>query len=215
MLVVVQIMNYGVLTTRDYKLLVDSINQTANNECNVYVEIGSHWAGTSRAMILLLEELKRKSTYIGIDLNMLLGHPGRKFIPRDKWQEKISPLQLQYCSPKFIEGASFEISSKIPNELVWVFVDGCHCYGCVKKDIEHYAWRIIKDGYILFHDASEYYYHYKANQRYHGKVENEYGVMRAIEEAEVLKKNFSLITKTIPDHQHARMLGGTYCYKRL
>lgn len=54
---------------------------------------------------------------------------------------------------KIIEGFSWDVIDKIPNNIDLLFIDGDHSFDGVKKDFDLYANKMSKNGVIALHDA--------------------------------------------------------------
>jgi hypothetical protein len=53
---------------------------------------------------------------------------------------------------RFIRKPSVEAAGEIPDELDFVYLDGCHEYECVKKDLEVYYPKVRVGGFLCGHD---------------------------------------------------------------
>ncbi|USK82054.1 class I SAM-dependent methyltransferase [Peribacillus frigoritolerans] len=56
-----------------------------------------------------------------------------------------------------IKKHSAEAYHDCPKCIAAIFIDGEHEYSSVKHDIIHYAPRVVKGGFIVFHDYSDYF----------------------------------------------------------
>jgi len=52
-----------------------------------------------------------------------------------------------------IKSKSSEAINKVPDKIQFLWIDGSHSYQDVKADFENYHPKLVKGGYLLFHDA--------------------------------------------------------------
>jgi hypothetical protein len=183
----------------------------------LFVEFGTHLAGTSKAIITVLNDLGCESTFIGLDIAKLQNHArGGTFRARDMWENECSSISsVGPCSAQFIEGSSFEIAQRVRSPVTWVFVDGCHCYDCVAKDISSWGEKVVPGGFLLAHDCHPDYKNYKEEQFYHGDKPVGFGVIQAVNDAVLLKEEFDFICQTPPKPlSRNRLFGGLQVYRR-
>jgi predicted O-methyltransferase YrrM len=57
-----------------------------------------------------------------------------------------------------IKKHSEEAYDDCPKSIAAIFIDGDHNYSSVKHDIIHYAPRVVKGGFIVFHDYDSHYW---------------------------------------------------------
>jgi len=135
----------GSITKLDQEVIIETIRKATETFKNpVFVEVGICRAQTSRAIMETLNGLKVKSKLICIDKNLK---------SQKCWKTKCQD-RVGFCASEFILSDSWSFTPKEKN-LAWVFIDACHCYECVKKDIEHWAPLVAKNGFLVFHDVNE------------------------------------------------------------
>lgn len=56
----------------------------------------------------------------------------------------------------FLEGSSHDrvIIDCVPDDIAWLYIDGCHCYDCAYDDIQLWVPKVALGGYVLFHDCA-------------------------------------------------------------
>jgi len=54
---------------------------------------------------------------------------------------------------ELIQNYSYEAAKQFHEPVAFVFIDGCHCYKCVKRDYELWASKLMINGILVFHDA--------------------------------------------------------------
>ncbi|WP_248927673.1 class I SAM-dependent methyltransferase [Paenibacillus hamazuiensis] len=117
------------------------------------VEIGSFKGKSTVALGLgskWLSEKKRK--IVAIDPFITNGYYFDYFT---EFQNNILNYRLaNYVSP--IKKFSHEAVQDCPELISALFIDGDHSYAGVKRDIELYAPRVVRGGFIAFHDYTAY-----------------------------------------------------------
>lgn len=108
-----------------------------------YVEIGTRQGKLSRLVVQELKELESHARYYGID-------PDTKYCGRLK---AISRDTGYDCSMLVGCSQDEEIISKISEPIAWLLVDGCHCYECVREDLDTWVPKVAPGGYVLVHDT--------------------------------------------------------------
>lgn len=114
------------------------------------VEIGA-WNGvTSRGMGLVAKLLNTGKKIYSIDNYM--GHPNLTPTPEEAQLNFIINTYsvAEYCE-FIIENSEDVVFNK---SIGFLFIDGGHSYEQVKKDIEKWIPKVVKDGTIIFHDYS-------------------------------------------------------------
>lgn len=113
----------------------------------VMVELGTNKAKGSAAVMMLLnrEGLDRKLYTIDI----CTGAAEALRLQREKFQ---GDLDVQ-----FLLGSSHdpELAALVEEPVVWLWVDGCHCFDCVVDDMETWIPKMAPGGLVVFHDANE------------------------------------------------------------
>lgn len=123
----------------------------------VIVEIGS-WKGRSTILItrgaVFGNKLRTKQPQVfaidtfkhtekGVDLNMDTFKDFKFHIKRAKVSKYITPLI----------GRSTEVVKKFNKPIEFIFIDGSHDYKSIIEDIENWCPKIIKGGWVAFHDS--------------------------------------------------------------
>ena len=153
----------GYIYENDEEVLKNSIDLAIDN-CGDnlnFVECGCNTGKTSKTLIDHIESKIENFIYYGIDL----GHLGLT---------SVFKLQISHPKFKFVQGYSFipKTLEQIPDEVHWIFIDGCHCAECVIRDAKCYIPKLVKGGIIAFHDTSPLFQgkhpqRYKALERHH------------------------------------------------
>jgi hypothetical protein len=105
-----------------------------------FCEVGCADGGTTaKALRLLDAECRLPWAYFAVDCEALGYRP------------TITHKHFTYVS-----GYSFapDTLAQLPGDLIWVFIDACHCAACVTRDAHAYIPRVRSGGIIAFHDAS-------------------------------------------------------------
>jgi hypothetical protein len=163
-----------------------------------FVELGVFKGLTSRIIIRALTDLKCKSSFYAVDLdqeswdeiNRKLG--GWK--PSGEFHKNCADvLNTEYCNAMFVAGDSTQFSSNFSDESIsWCFIDACHCYECVMKDLVAYTPKVVKGGFILLDDTR--LWDMKNSQWYHDKDNpRPFGILRALNDCQVFRDQFELI----------------------
>ncbi len=89
-----------------------------------------------------------------------------------------------------------------PRKIAWLFVDGCHCFHCVREDLDRYGDRIVPGGILVMHDTTHgrtgnKFYHVQ-KFCYRLKAKTIYGVHLAQISSVVLTREFKLIEEVLP-----------------
>ncbi len=117
------------------------------------VEIGSFKGKSTVALGLGSKWIsERKRTIFAIDPFISNGYYTDYF---NEFHNNILNFRLtNYVSP--IKNFSHEAIQDCPGSISALFVDGDHSYLGVKRDIELYAPRVVRGGFIAFHDYTVY-----------------------------------------------------------
>ena len=217
---IIDIQHYkqGTTTRGDLSAILATLEKASELDGpRLFIEFGTHLAGTSKVIIQALNELQCESTFIGIDIDKPQKHArGGQFRAKDVWQQECSGIaKIGPCRARFIEGQSFEIAKTSPDPVTWVFVDGCHCFDCVDRDVTSWGEKVVPGGYLLAHDCHPDYKDYKEQQFYHGSKPVGFGVIEAIDGSKLLKEKFDFICQTPPKPMSRnRLFGGLQVYRR-
>ena len=120
-----------------------------------------------------------------------------------EWEKRCLGLKGT-CTQYFLEGKTTDRATNFKDgSIVWLFIDACHCFECVSKEIELYTPKIAAGGYILFHDT--------AMQQHEQWVTHNpprrYGVTKAIAKSIELKNQFTFV-------HESRSRNGTQIWKK-
>ncbi len=130
---------YGTMTNIDVSQIETSLRSLKQEFKDAHVnmlEIGLDKSKTARAIHKKIPEIGITNyTYWAIDVN-----------PKTK---------LPFPECKMIIGKSEEVFNQLP-ELHWVFIDGCHCVNHIMLDFLNYGYKIVKNGFLLFHDTGPF-----------------------------------------------------------
>jgi len=72
--------------------------------------------------------------------------------------KKIATKKLSRFNVELIEKFSFDSVDIIPNELDFVYIDGCHTYEGVKRDIDLFYPKVKVGGFIGGHDFNKLHF---------------------------------------------------------
>ncbi len=97
------------------------------------LEIGICHGETAKRIKNFLDSRRIEFDYYGID------------------SERDRKIDLPFGN--IIIGDSSEVYNLLPNDFHFILVDGCHCINHVILDFIHYSEKLLKNGYILFHDT--------------------------------------------------------------
>lgn len=126
----------GLLFGRDWRDLtasVDRVMARVTNRIPAFAEIGVELGRTSADVVARLAATGRPFVYYGID---------------------VLEQKFHHDSYIYIRQPSHLAVDRVLPPLDWVFVDGCHCAMCCRRDADLYGHLIAPGGEILFHDAS-------------------------------------------------------------
>lgn len=150
------------------------------NNGGTFIEIGSAWGWTSERICRKLIAMKNPFSFWCVD-------PSPEAMK--SWERRVKPIELpDGCTASFTLEPSTEAWKSIPPPYSFVLVDGCHCYDCVKADIENFGKGVSPGGFIVFHDVK------MSHNRRVKKTQHDwtrcFGIVKAIELSELLAKNF-------------------------
>ena len=181
----------GWLWNDDFPRLRDSVERVlklfGKSRSVRFVELGVAEGKTSIDLIHFIEEWYEKSdtvpfyTYIGVDAIVRF------------------PNAANHPKYHHVDLPSHDAILKLPPDIHWCFIDSCHCFHCVTRDLELYGDRLVPGGEICLHDASPQTQgldpqNYPGMDAYHDPVEAAKGidVRRAID-AFMPRPDFRLI----------------------
>lgn len=132
----------------DFAVLSKAIVEAAQIPNPVVVEVGTLVATTTRALLAALRAANAPLVkYIGIDID-------------DRAEDAFELCRVDAFSHgqtdvSFIRKPSLEAAPDIADEsCAMVFVDACHCFNCAMQDIEVWAKKVRRNGFLCFHDAN-------------------------------------------------------------
>lgn len=64
------------------------------------------------------------------------------------------PVAVPFPGATLITGESDQVYKEVPEELHFVFIDGCHDINHTMLDFLHYGDRVVQNGILCFHDAA-------------------------------------------------------------
>lgn len=114
-----------------------------------------------------------------------------------------------------IIGDSSEVYNQLPDDFHFILIDGCHCVNHVILDFIHYSNKLLKNGYILFHDTASCIKDKKDYQE-HGPRENSdfyIAVRRALELLRIDDRND--FVKVLEGSDSSFDYGGITVYKKI
>jgi hypothetical protein len=186
-----ELTNVGLLNGADVKVLKNGLllASTRFSPLN-FVEVGINNGNTARAVAHALEG--RDFTYTGID---------------NETDMKISP---PFEGAALILGDSADVFSdeKLPKEIHFLLIDGCHCVNHVLLDFLHYGSRVAQGGLLFFHDTAPHWQGFQGDRQGHGPQLPEFciGVLKALEKVSpILEKDWSLVAESFPSWGGARL----------
>ena len=155
-------------------------------ENSAFVELGTFKGIKARNFIIALNKMNRVCKFFSVDVNPFIKH--LNFYPRVEWEKRCSDVQ-GVCVAKFLECKTVDAAPTFQDgEIVWLFVDACHCYECVSNEIMLYTPKIATGGFMLFHDTNK-----RQDDQWIGhNSPKKYGVLKAIEKSQELKNQFEL-----------------------
>lgn len=132
--------DYGMLSDIDVITLEKSLDvliSTFKKSHLIILEIGMYYGNTINAIKKRLDSLQVDAEYWSVDTGT-----------------DLTKQEHPFKDCKIIIGDSSEVFVYAPDNLHWVFVDGCHCINHVMLDFIHYGNKLIDGGIIVFHDSS-------------------------------------------------------------
>jgi hypothetical protein len=130
------ITEYGLLTTTDAELIGDVLANLAgrfHGQTLELVEIGIREGKTSRAIARHMTGTQFR--YWAVD------------------SARDMPVAPPFQEAHLVLGDSTEVYHRVPAELHFVLIDGCHCVNHVALDFLHYGARVTPGGVVVFHDS--------------------------------------------------------------
>lgn len=137
-----------------HKVAEKVVNEFGEN--SLLCEIGSF---CGKSTISIASALVKRKTGI---LYAIDWHKGSPEFPgygtndfKSSFDEYITNLKRFKVSERVItiKTKSSEAINKVPDKIQFLWIDGSHSYQAVKADFENYHPKLVKEGYLLFHDA--------------------------------------------------------------
>lgn len=167
----------------EFPLFVKSII-AAQEKGGAFVEVGVNKAKSTACIYQVLSMLKANRNVYSVDATE----------EAHKWWKDRQRFN-DTCATKFILGKSQskETVASVLHEIGWLYIDACHCYDCVCGDIEAWALKVMRYGYIVFHDTSIASNKNKATYCINSGKKRLWGVKKAILESEIMSKKYELV----------------------
>ncbi len=132
-------MTYGLMPQKDYETM-DKVLELISNDFPSGIintlEIGVHAGNTSRGIHSFFLDKGRINFHTGID------------------SQKDFSMSAPFEGCNFLIGDSLMVSQQIrDNSQHFVFIDGCHNFQYTAADFLLYKNKVIKGGYLAFHDT--------------------------------------------------------------
>jgi hypothetical protein len=160
----------------------------------VFVELGTFKGINARNFICALNNLNVNGNFYSVDFNPF--NKRLHFYPKVEWEKRCSIL-IGSCTQDFLEGKTVDRAKDFEdNSIVWLFVDACHCFECVRDEIEVYTPKVVPGGYMLFHDTATR----QDGQWVTHEPPRQYGVLKAIQQSKTLKENFTFMHEVKTRH---------------
>jgi hypothetical protein len=171
----------GWINIEEMPAFIGSIEHASTLKCPNFCEIGVKHAGSSLCITQALNKLKRDSRLFCIDVDENAGTHFKANVP-----------QTGTCKGQFIHGCSWKVSDKVPDQLSWLFIDGCHCLECTLSDIKAFCPKVVKDGLVIFHDCDYRVQLRRPTQRCSG-TRKRVGVYKAMFSSQIVQEQFYMI----------------------
>lgn len=203
----------GAVTIHDWRALVGSLKDAipvAQREHAGFVELGVLHAQTTENIFKVLDAFGCGGPLLSVD--------------------SAKSSEQQYHSRKFppsVYGVfkrllSWEAASAVAitgYRVAWIFIDACHCFDCVSRDIAAWAPLVVPGGVMAFHDSGQEQIDAKqlVHERYHADgIVRRYGVATACDKAKELE-DFELVKEVSPIKRETKQppyFGGVRIYRR-
>jgi hypothetical protein len=126
------------------------------------------------------------------------------------------PLEAKHPRFRFIKGFSSDqhVLDAAPADVHWLFIDGCHCQICARRDITLYFPRVRRGGLALLHDTAPATQgldpqHYQGAQAYHDHEQAKIHGIQVLKALDAVPADFTLTKPALPQER-----GGVQVYKR-
>lgn len=148
-----------------WKLLVDQMPQDFR-----FLEVGVFKGQIPSLVRLLADKVGKRAEITGVTpLSSFSGVTGKETkFPEADYMQHIKDLHARFNQPfsesQIIKGDSTdpdiqeEARRRGPYDIV--FVDGCHEYDFVVKDLSFYSWQVKPGGYLVVDDSSNFLHMY-------------------------------------------------------
>jgi len=132
-------MTYGLMPAKDYETIDRVLEMVLNDFPQGIIntlEIGVHAGNTSRGVHGFISEKGRINFHTGID------------------SQKDFAMVAPFDGCNFLVGDSLMVADQVrDNSQHFVFIDGCHNFQYTAADFLMYKDKVIKNGYLAFHDT--------------------------------------------------------------
>jgi len=142
----------GWFSKEDAKIFYDTIPKLKN--LGSMVEIGS-WCGKS----LIFSYLIAKNNNNNCKKYSIDPFVTSKNDPNGKYEQFITNLKKYNIENKIthIKEKSNEAGKNFKDKIEFLFLDGFHVYEYVKEEFNLFFKKVIKNGFVLFHDVGSWY----------------------------------------------------------
>ena len=159
--------------------LCRALQEIRKCQSRLFIELGVLSAQGTVRLSSFISELYNSFRYIGVDYNSLKDVSHR-------WIRKTKNL-FTTGRVMFIHGKSDFVGNNLDASIAFIFIDACHCYECVKKDIAAWRDKIELGGYMTFHDTGAKVQGRPVQDSHDGSVQ-EIQVVKAIEDSKLTEQ---------------------------
>jgi hypothetical protein len=191
-------MQSRLLFGQDWDVIVGTLDEVVPMQPITLLEIGCAEGYTSRSIMDELDKRQVDYTYYAIDPMLY------------------RPLDVQHPRFRFIKGFSSDqpVLDAAPALVHWLFVDGCHCEICARRDITLYFPRVRRGGLALVHDTAPDTQgldpqHYQGAQAYHDHEKAKVHGIQVLKALDAIPAGFTLTKAALPQER-----GGVQVYAR-
>ena len=186
---------------RNFLFHFTQLQKVASCQSHIFIELGLNTGRTTFAVARFLDKVYEDFLCIGIDFARTRG----KHRMLRQWKQGTGKHYLNGKVIFLIEDTQL-IGKMFEGVAAYIFLDACHCYECVKKDIAAWKNKIEIGGFFVLHDTGTECQGVTF-QKSHAKKPAILNVIKAIKDSN-LEENFKLV-----DELDIR--GGLRCYQRI
>jgi hypothetical protein len=186
-------MHSRLLFGQDWDVIVSTLDEVVPMQPITLLEIGCAEGYTSRSIMDELDRRQVEYTYYAIDPMLY------------------RPLDVQHPRFHFIKGFSSDqpVLDAAPALVHWLFVDGCHCEICARRDITLYFPRVCPGGLALVHDTAPDTQgldpqHYQGAQAYHDHEKAKVHGIQVLKALDAVPAGFTLTKAALPQGTRRR-----------